>query len=95
LQKLLEGNHDDREQVISVQSPEMQPKFRKFIKSKRDSEILIELLLSDLSHSGKQVKENPSNQFLSDEEKQRCAEAAAWLNIELNRLFDACKSKVS
>src|ERR1017187_222615 len=64
LRKLLTGNHIEREQVISFQPPEMRPKMRKFIRAKRDSEMLVQILLSDLSCASKQVKENPSDQFL-------------------------------
>jgi len=64
LRKLLTGNHIEREQVISLQPPEMSPKMRKFIKAKRDSEMLVQILLSDLSCASKQVKEKPSDQFL-------------------------------
>jgi hypothetical protein len=29
---------------------------------------------------------------VTDEEKQRCSDAAAWLNLELNRLFETCRN---
>ncbi len=64
LRKLLTGNHIEREQVISHQPPEMRPKMRKFIKAKRYNEMLVEILLSDLSCASKQVKEKPDDQFL-------------------------------
>jgi hypothetical protein len=34
------------------------------------------------------------NFCVSDEEKQRCSDAAAWLYLELNHLFDACHKKL-
>jgi hypothetical protein len=64
LRKLLTGNHIEREQIISLQRPEMRPRMRKFIKAKRYNEMLVEILLSDLSCASKQVKEKPSDQFL-------------------------------
>jgi hypothetical protein len=27
---------------------------------------------------------------VTDDEKQKCAEAAAWLHLELNRLLETC-----
>ncbi len=33
------------------------------------------------------------NFCVSDEEKQKCSDAAAWLHAELNRFFDTCHNK--
>jgi hypothetical protein len=64
LRKLLAGNHLDREQVISVQPPEMRPKIRKFIQVRGNTDKLFEILLSDLSRAGHLVRENADDQFL-------------------------------
>jgi hypothetical protein len=50
LRKLLAGNHLEREQVISLQRPEMRPKIRKFIQVKGNTNKLFDILLSDLEH---------------------------------------------
>jgi hypothetical protein len=64
LRKLLTGNHLEREQVISLQRPEMRPKIRKFIQVRGNTNKLFEILLSDLARSGRLMREKADDQFL-------------------------------
>ena len=63
LRKLFEGNHIEREQVISVQHPEMREQMRDLIKAKQNADKLFQILFSDLSHSSGEMKRNPGDQF--------------------------------
>ena len=63
LQKLLHGNHVDREHVISLQRPEMQEPMRKLFKAKGNSSNLLAIMFSDLSLAVGEMKSKPDNQF--------------------------------
>jgi len=64
LRKLFAGNHNDREQVISIHPPEMRQKLRKFIQVKGNIDKLFGILFSDLTRAGGQVRDHPEDQFL-------------------------------
>lgn len=63
LRKLFDGNHLEREQVISLHSPKMQEQMRRLIQVKGNSDKLISILFGDLSKATGAMKANPSDQF--------------------------------
>jgi len=63
LRKLFYGNHIEREQVISIQRPEMQAHMRTLMKAKGNTDKLLGILFSDLANANGQMKANPSDQF--------------------------------
>lgn len=63
LQKLLGGNHIDREQVISLQRPEMQEPMRKLFKAKGNTSSLLAIMFSDLRQAVNAMKANPKDQY--------------------------------
>jgi hypothetical protein len=63
LRKLLEGNHIEREQLISIHRPEMQEQMRGLIKAKQNADNLFQILFSDLSFSSGEMRRNPDSQF--------------------------------
>ena len=64
LKKLIHGKLHDREQAIAAQPAKVQNDLRTFINRTRSYDLLIELLLSDLTQAGKSVKDSPKDQFL-------------------------------
>jgi hypothetical protein len=63
LRKLFDGNHLDREQIISLQPPEMREPMRKLLKAKGNAEKLFAIMFADLGHASGEMKANPGNQF--------------------------------
>jgi hypothetical protein len=63
LRKLFDGNHIEREQVISLHRPEMQEKMRNLIKAKQNSDKLLPILFADLGYASGEMRKNPENQF--------------------------------
>jgi hypothetical protein len=63
LSKLFSGNHIDREQVISIQRPEMQEQMRNLIKVKGNCDKLFEIMFSDLKYTTGEMKIHPDDQF--------------------------------
>ena len=63
LTKLFQGNHTEREQVISIHSPEMQKQMRNLIKAKGNSDKLFAIMFSDLNHATKEMNAHPGDQF--------------------------------
>lgn len=63
LVKLFSGNQQDREQVISMHSPQMQKQLRGLIKAKDNSEKLFQIMFADLKHASGEMKANADNQF--------------------------------
>ena len=63
LRKLFDGDHVQREQIISIQRPEMQGQLRDLMIAKKNSEQLFQILFSDLAFSSGEMKKNPDSQF--------------------------------
>jgi len=61
--RLLNGNHNERDRVISIHSPEMQKQMRNLIKVKGNREKLFAIMFSDLKHASSEMKAHPGNQF--------------------------------
>jgi hypothetical protein len=63
LRKYFYGNQVEREEVISVQRPEMQELMRDLNKVKQNTVNLFSILFSDLSHTSGKMRTNPDDQF--------------------------------
>jgi len=63
LGKLFEGNHIDREKIISLQRPEMQEPMRKLFKAKGNADKLFAIMFADLGHASGEMKANSGDQF--------------------------------
>jgi hypothetical protein len=63
LRKLFDGNHLDREHIISLQPAAMREPMRKLFKAKVNADQLFSILFSDLSHASGEMKSHPGDQF--------------------------------
>ncbi len=63
LRKLFDGNHLDREQIISLQRPEMREPMRKLFKAKGNADNLFAIMFADMRHASGEMKTNPGDQF--------------------------------
>ncbi|MGA2242511.1 MAG: hypothetical protein ABSH11_10820 [Verrucomicrobiota bacterium] len=63
LRKVFSSDQDEREQVITLLDPKIQQDARNLIKVRRDFQLLIPVLMSDLGHASCEMNENPGDQF--------------------------------
>ena len=63
LRKLFDGNYLDREQIISLQRPEMREPLRKVMKAVRNRGKLFDIMFSDMKLASSTMKAEPGNQF--------------------------------
>ena len=63
LMKLFNGNAIEREQIISMQRPELQEILRNQVKAKRNADHLLELLVLDMRQASTEMHTDPKNQF--------------------------------